>query len=133
METFDSSTREVCQIRRITTNTPLQALVTMNDPVYTEAANAFANRILTHATTTSDRIDLAFRLAANRNAEAPEIERLSKLLQTAMDYFEKNADVAKQSITQAHFERPGTYSDIELAAWSTVTSVILNLDEVLTK
>jgi hypothetical protein len=50
-----------------------------------------------------------------------------------MDYFEKNADIAKQSIKQAHFERPGTYSDIELAAWSTVTSVILNLDEVLTK
>lgn len=133
METFDSSTREVCQIRRITTNTPLQALVTMNDPVYTEAANAFANRILTHATTTSDRIDLAFRLATNRSAEPIEIERLSKLLQTALEYFEGHADAAEISITQARFKRSGSYSDIELAAWSTVTTVILNLDEVLTK
>ena len=133
METFDSSTREVCQIRRITTNTPLQALVTMNDPVYVEAANALANRILTQAKETSGRIDLAFQLATSRPADTSEIERLTNLLNTAMAYFENSTDEAKKLISYSHFERTGAISDIELAAWSTVTSVILNLDEVLTK
>lgn len=133
METFDSSTREVCQIRRITTNTPLQALVTMNDPVYVDASIAFAQRVLARSEPASDRIDLAFQLATGRPADSTEIQRLTNLVGEATAYFESNPEEAKQLLSQSQVERIASIGDIELAAWSIITSVILNLDEVLTK
>jgi hypothetical protein len=138
METFDSSTREVCQIRRITTNTPLQALVTLNDPVYIEASNAFAQRLLREQSSTASRIDWAMQLATGRPAIQAEIDRLSLLLDKAQAIFIKDPELAKQALVHCHFERNMVdgkviASDTGLAAWSIVTSAILNLDETLTK
>lgn len=134
METFDSSTREVCQIRRITTNTPLQSLVTLNDPVYVEAANAFAYRLLTEAhSSDTDRLQRAMQLATSRKLTDREVSKLLSLLESARIYFDSAPKKATEHLRNAAFERNAPVDDAELAAWSIVASAILNLDETLSR
>src|SRR5207244_1055806 len=73
MVALDAPDREVCAVRRSRTNTPLQALILMNDPTYVEASRKFAERILTEAKTSAERITLAFRLATARKPNEKEI------------------------------------------------------------
>src|SRR5690606_32235868 len=85
MTTFDATSREVCTIRRIATNTPLQALVTLNDPVYVEAAQALARRVMQEpAATVSERATYAFRLCVTRPPSDAEVTRLVQLYETAL-------------------------------------------------
>ena len=90
MATFDAPNREVCTIRRVRTNTPLQALVTLNDPVYVEAAQAlgrrmagFAGRSGDRAATTADKVRFGFRLCVARSPRDAEAERLVKMYEDA--------------------------------------------------
>jgi hypothetical protein len=141
MEVFDATTREVCQIRRIATNTPLQALVTLNDPVYVEASVAMAMRWMASSQSDTDRMRIGFASALARPIDEPELQRLMLLLGRARKYFEASPDAAKALLSDMPFAtRPeGTKEDDpqwaagELAAWSMVTSAILNLDEMLTR
>jgi hypothetical protein len=132
MATFDAPSREVCTIRRPRTNTPLQALVTMNDPAYVEAAQALARRMVRDGgSTAADRAVHGFRLVLARYPVAAEVDRLVQLQDEAhTDYAAAPAD-ARQMATNPLGPVPADL-DIglaDLAAWTVVANVILNLDE----
>src|SRR6185295_16397288 len=93
MATFDAPNREVCTLRRTRTNPPLQALVTLNDPVYIEAPQALARRMVTSATgsTPADRARLGFRLCLARQPHDEELARLVKLYENALVKFKTNS------------------------------------------
>ena len=134
LATFDAPDRETCLIRRARTNTPLQALVLMNDPTYVEAARKLAELVLLEAGEAPEsRLDHAFRLAVSRVARPAEKEVLLPLLDEATKRFRvmpKKADALLGVGQAAH----NTLLDaVELAAWTTVTSVIMNLDETISK
>src|SRR5207247_11394234 len=97
MATFDAPPREVCTLRRVRTNTPLQALVTLNDPVYVEAAQSLARRIVAGGgQTIADRIAFAFRICLARPPHEAEGERLVALYEQALAAFKADNDAAKK-------------------------------------
>jgi mono/diheme cytochrome c family protein len=132
MATFDAPSREVCTIRRPRTNTPLQALVTMNDPAYVEAAQALARRmIIEGGSTTADRALRGFRLVLARQPVAAEIDRLVRLHDDALaDFQESPEDARKMATDPLGPPPPDLAANLgDLAAWTVVANVILNLDE----
>jgi hypothetical protein len=134
MITFDAPSREVCTVRRISTNTPLQALVTLNDPVYIEAAQALARRLVKEAGPTEvDRITHGFRLAVARPPNPREIEQLQALYQRRLKHYRAAPDAAQQMASDPLGPLPEGGNAAELAAWTTVCNVLLNLDEFLTR
>ena len=134
MLTFDATSREVCTIRRIRTNTPLQALVTLNDPVYVEAAQAMARRIVTEAEDTVDaRINYAIHLALGRNATPPEQEHISTLYAQALDTYSTDTENAITLATSWVGPLPEGVPADQLAAWTVVCNALMNVDEFLTK
>ncbi len=132
MATFDSPSREVCAIRRPRTNTPLQALVTLNDPVYVEAAQALGRRIDREGgKTVAEKVRYGFRLCVARAATEPETERLTKLFEQSRARFSKNLADAKKLATEPLGPLPPGADPVQLAAWTAVGNVLLNLDESL--
>jgi hypothetical protein len=132
MATFDAPSREVCTIRRPRTNTPLQALVTMNDPAYVEAAQALARRMIREGgSTTADRALRGFRLVLARQPVAAEIDRLVRLHDDVLVDFQESPEDAKKMATDPLGPPPPdlTANLADLAAWTVVANVILNLDE----
>ena len=134
MASFDAPSREVCSLRRMRTNTPLQALVTLNDPVYIEAAQALARRIVaTGGVTPAARADFGIRLCLARPPHEGEIERLVKLYDQALARYRTNPEAARHMATEP-LGPAGKDADLaELAAWTVVGNVLLNLDETLMK
>ena len=114
MMAFDAPNRETCVVRRSLTNTPLQALVLMNEPQFVEAARGLAKRMTGVDAITDERIRHGFRLATARYPAAEELAILSKAYQRQLKYFSEAAEP-------------------EFAAMSTVASLILNLDETITR
>lgn len=133
MAAFDAPNREVCTLRRDRTNTPLQALVTLNDPVHIEAAQALARRMAAAAGTVSDKARLGFRLCVARPPSDAELGRLVQLFEAAHARFGQNAEQARQFATDPLGPPPEGTEVTELAAWTTVGNVLLNLDEMLMK
>lgn len=134
MATFDAPNREVCTVRRGRTNTPLQALVTLNDPVYVEAAQALGRKVVAEGgATTADRVVYAFRLVLTRPPSAEEQSRLVKLFETSRAKFDQQPEAAKKLATEPIGPLPKDASAAELAAWTVVGNVLLNLDEALMK
>lgn len=134
MSTFDAPNREVCTVRRVRTNTPLQALVTLNDPVYIEAAQALARRIVREGgATTADRARHAFRLCLSRPPHEDEVTRLVRLHEEAFERFQGDAEHARQLATDPLGPAPEGMNLADLAAWTVVGNVLLNLDETLMK
>jgi len=132
--TFDAPDRETCTVRRATTNTPLQALVLLNDPTYVEAARKLAERILTEAPATpSGRIDFAFRLATARRPSEYELGVLQRVYAEQLVHYQANVEAARKLLAVGESPRNDKLNEAELAAWTMVASMILNLDEVLTK
>jgi len=134
MMIFDSPSREKCVIQRQRTNTPLQALVTLNDPQFVEAGRALAQRLIQsgHAET-AQRIDLCYRLATSRPAKAREIEILTTLFEKNFTRFRENPAAAKKFLAIGESPRDEKIDPIEHAAWMVVAQTILNLDESLTR
>ncbi len=131
---FDSPSREKCVIQRQRTNTPLQALVTLNDPQFVEAGRAFAQRILqSPESKTEKRIDLAYRFAIARPAVPREIEILTRLLEENRSKFQADPESAKTFLSAGESPRDDSIDVIEHAAWTVVAQTILNLDEALTR
>jgi hypothetical protein len=130
---FDATSREFCTLRRIRTNTPLQALTTLNDPAFFEAARNLAKRILLEAASNdSARAVYGFRLCQSRYPEAAELDRILALFQQQRLHFSQDRKAAGQVI-QAGTD-PAIQLDVpELAAWTVVSNVLLNLDQTLTK
>jgi Protein of unknown function (DUF1553)/Protein of unknown function (DUF1549)/Concanavalin A-like lectin/glucanases superfamily/Planctomycete cytochrome C len=134
LATFDAPDRETCLIRRARTNTPLQALVLMNDPTYVEAARKLAERVLTAGGDTPEtRLDYAFRLATARPARAVDTDALKPLLSQATERFRAAPEQAQNLLRAGASEVNGSLDPAELAAWTVVGSVILALDETITK
>lgn len=132
MQIFDAPTREKCTLRRPRTNTPLQALVVLNDPQFVEASRHFAQRILGQADDTS-RLVFAFRSATSRRPSQEELAALATVLQRAREYFQQNEESALQLVTVGESPRDESIEPTELAAWTIVANTILNLDETLTR
>jgi hypothetical protein len=134
MIAFDAGSREVCMARRVRTNTPLAALVTMNDPVYIEAAQALARKILSDGgAKVEDKARYAFRRVLARQPSEAEVKRLAQAYETELEHYTKNPAEATKIATQPLGAAPAGMNVAELAAWSVVGNVLLNLDEALSK
>lgn len=127
---FDAPTREYCVVRRPRTNTPLQALVTLNDPHFVEAARGLAERIMTEESADpKKRIARAFRLATGRSPKSDEIKILINAFNEQLAEFRQDPAAAEKLLSKADSKLDKS----ELAAWTTIASMIMNLDEFLTK
>ena len=134
LATFDAPDREKCTARRAQTNTPLQALVLLNDPTYVEAARALAERtLLEGGKDEKSRVAYAFRLATARTPSGRESGVLRGLLKRQRDVYRKDPKAAAKFVSVGESKRDPRLDVAELAAWTTVTSAILNLDETITK
>ena len=134
MATFDAPSREVCSVRRNRTNTPLQALVTMNDPVYVEAAQALARRMASDGgATDADKARHGFRLVLSRPPSDNEVAKLVKLHDDARTELLKDQAKAIALATEPLGPLRDKMEPADLAAWTTVANVLLNLDETLMK
>jgi hypothetical protein len=134
MLVFDAPTRETCTVQRSRTNSPLQALALMNDPTFVEAARKLAERIMTESkATASDRVAFAFRLATARQPAQDEIEILLDVFSEQINEFSRNKTDALLLLKVGHSIRDESLDAIELASWTTVASLILCLDETITK
>jgi mono/diheme cytochrome c family protein len=135
MQTFDAPEREFCVVRRGTTNTPLQALALMNETAFVEASRKFAERILTESPSASpyDRIKYAYRLALSRLPKQAEIDVLMTVLNQQRAAFHKDPSSAMKLLNVGESKRKEKLDAVELAAWATVVSVIMNLDEMIAK
>jgi hypothetical protein len=130
---FDAPGREVCSVKRSRTNTPLQALVTLNDPVFIEAAGGLARRIMTEAPAgAEDKAAFAFRVCVARQPDAREVTALVALYQKALTRYEKDAKAAETLVKHCRVNAKGLSIE-QLAAWTVVANVLLNLDETITK
>ena len=134
MATFDAPNREVCTVRRVRTNTPLQALVSLNDPVYVEAAQALARRIVKEGgATAADRARYGFRLVLTRPPHENELGRLVNLFERSLTRFSQSAEEAAKMATEPLGPADKEANLPELAAWTVVGNVLLNLDETVMK
>ena len=131
--TFDAPSREICTLRRVRTNTPLQALVTLNDPVYVEAAQALARRMLSAGPTPHEKLNAGFRLCLARAPHENEVQRLLKLHDDAREEFKNDPKKATELATNPIGPLPPGADATDLAAWTTVANVLLNLDETMMK
>jgi hypothetical protein len=133
LQTFDAPEREFCIVRRSTTNTPLQALILMNDPTYVEASRKFAERMMTEASSPSSRLVFAYRTALSRDPNSRETAVLLQAFNQQLDRFRKDRAAAEKLIAVGESPRNPKLDVPELAAWSAVANIILNLDETISK
>jgi hypothetical protein len=134
MTTFDATSREGCTIRRIPTNTPLQAYVTLNDPVYVEAAQAFGRKIMTQGgADVPARLAYAYRTATGRPISPEQSATLEKLYTEALASYQKAQERAQEFATKPLGDLPAGMDAAQAAAWTTVANTLLNLDAVLMK
>ena len=134
MGVFDAPTREKCQVQRARTNTPLQALVTLNDVQFVEASRQLAERILKAGGQDFDsRIDFAFRLCLARGPRKDEIAVCRELFKQQLTSFQSDPGRAQEYLRVGESRRDESLDPIEHAAWTVLANTILNLDEVLTR
>jgi len=129
--TFDAGNREVCLIRRSRTNTPLQAFVTLNDPVFIETHQAMARRIVREAKSTPERLTHLFKLCLSREPVAHELTALTLLHAESLAAYQKDAAAATKMATEPLGPADKDANLPELAAWTAVANVVMNLDEFL--
>jgi len=132
--TFDAPTRETCTVRRPRTNTPLQALTLMNDPVYVETSRAFGERIMRDGgSTLESRILYAFRVCLGRRPTQPERLLLEAAYRKHLETFTHDR-VAAAKLIHVGSSTPPVDDDLcELAAWTLIGNTLLNLDETINK
>ncbi len=126
MVTFDSPSREFCQSRRIRTNTPLQALVTLNDPVYIEAAQTLAAYMQQHGQSPESQIQAGFRRVMLRNLSPRKLAVLTRLYRTTEQHYRQQPNDARKLLASPS-------ATPQLAALTVTANTMLNLDEVITK
>lgn len=131
---FDAPSREECTVERPRSNTPLQALVLLNDPTYVEAARAFAERIMTQGgKTPEERIQYAYRVALQRRAQPAELQVVEGLFQKHLSQYQANPKAAAELLAVGAKPAPKEIDAAELAAWTSVARVVLNLHETMTR
>lgn len=134
MEVFNAPSREVCTVRRERTNTPLQALVTLNDPQFVEAARHLAQRAIAEGgASQDDRLQfVAHRLLA-RPLEPKEMDVVRASLTSLLEHYKAHADDAKQLIAVGESKADASLDPAELAGWTMLVNQLMNLDEALNK
>ena len=133
MEIFDAPNRETCAVRRIRTNTPLQALVTLNDPQFVEAARALAASALREHEGYADRMDaMMLRLAARPLADE-ELRTCGEVLRDLRSTYAADPEAAARLVGVGASPPPDDLAAPELAAWTMLANMLMNLDEVVTK
>ncbi len=135
MMIFDAPSREKCTLQRPRTNTPLQALVTLNDPQFVESARAMAQRLLglDDLETDAQRINYAYELGTGRPAKDREIALVRDILNKKRTSFQAAPKEAEALLGVGESKRDSSLNPAEHAAWTIVAQLILNLDEFLTR
>jgi hypothetical protein len=134
MLNFDSANREACVVRESRTNTPLQALDLMNDVQFLEAARLIAQRMMKEGGNSADtRLQYGFRLVTGRRPAASEAGILRESLQYHLDYFSDKKDAIQEFLKQGEARTDAGLDQRELAAYTSVASLLLNLDEAVTR
>jgi hypothetical protein len=134
MNAFDAPSREMCTVRRERTNTPLQALLLLNETQYVEASRALAERTLREGgAQPEDRLTYMFRLATARKPDAKEMAELLAAYKDHLATYSRDVKAAKELIAVGETRPDEKLNPSELAAWTMVANLILNLDEVINK
>jgi hypothetical protein len=133
MLTFDAADRQTCTVRRQRTATPLQALVTMNDPQFIEAARVMAEQALTSRKVPEERITQLFLASVSRSPRAAELEAMKELLHMQMKHFENSPKDALKLSSVGEWPTNKNLNPLELAAYTIVATALLNYDEALVK
>ncbi|HEV2352460.1 MAG TPA: PSD1 and planctomycete cytochrome C domain-containing protein [Terriglobia bacterium] len=138
--TFDAPSREFCTVRRVRTNTPLQALTTLNDPAFFEAARALAKRVRKEAgPDAAAQATYAFRLCLSRKPKPTELARVLAFYRQQLEHYKNDPKAAGEVVgaektkVASAVPAPSGPADTDLAAWTMVSNVLLNLDETITK
>ncbi|MGE0145277.1 MAG: DUF1549 and DUF1553 domain-containing protein [Planctomycetota bacterium] len=131
---LDAPSREECRVRRERTNTPMQALMLWNDPQYLEAAAGFARRVLASSVHgDEERIGIAFEMATSRRPSVSECRPLLDLVRAQRARFAADRPLASRFLEATRLPSRAGEDLVELSAWTVMTSVLLNLDEVITR
>ena len=133
MATFDAPNRETCTVDRAATNTPLQALVLLNDVQFVEAARAFAERIVRRAAKDDARLAWAFAEATGRAPDARESRVLARALARERGAFADDPAQATALLAAGESPRDASIDPVEHAAWTQVAALVLNLSEAITR
>jgi len=134
MSIFDAPNRETCQVRRTRTNTPLQALVLMNDVQFVEAARRFAELVVTHGGDQIDqRIRYLYRSVLARNPKPNELQLVIQLYNEHLAEFQEQPEAAKSLLSTGESNHNDSLDQTELAAWTMIVHLIFNLSETVTK
>jgi len=134
MTTFDAPSREACTTRRERTNTPLQALLLLNDPQYLEAARALGQRMMKEGgKSPEERIQFAYTLATAKPITPADLKLTLNTFQDMLKHYQSDQKAATELIAVGESKPDATLNPQELAAWTMVANLILNLDEVLSK
>lgn len=134
MSIIDAPSREACTVRRERTNTPLQALLLLNDPQYVECAQGLADRVLREGGhDAKSRAAYMLRLCTSRKPDESEVAELLSVIEDLTRLYSKDPDAAANLVSQLAAARATPGRAAELAAWTMAANLVLNLDEVLTK
>ncbi len=134
LKAFDAPTREECTADRPRSNTPLQALVLLNDPTYVEAARAFAEHIVRDGGSDfAARLNFAYRRAMSRDVRSDEVKLLESLYQRHLASYQADPKSAEELLHVGECPLPANMNLAELAAWTSVARVIFNLHEMVTR
>lgn len=133
MLTFDAPMRESCTVRRPRTNTPMQALVTLNEPAFVESARVFAGRIMKSGRTDQQRLNYAFQTALGRTPTSGEAQLLLQALNRYRQQFLLSPESAKKLTAAGLAPKDTSLPEVEKAAWALIASTLFNLDEFLTQ
>ena len=133
LQTFDAPEREFCIVRRPATNTPLQALVLLNDPTYTEASRVLAERILSMTPSDSKRLSNVFVRLLSRMPSAVESKQFSTLLAAQRKHFTATPKAASELVSVGEHRRITDKPLADVAAWTVVILSVMNLDEAITR
>ena len=130
---FDAPTRETCTVQRPRTNTPLQALVTLNERTFVQAAHGLAVRVLRLAEdSTGSRLERAFRITVGRRPDQSEKAILGRILEEQLEHYRQDSEAAGVLVSQGAVSSQGL-DQATLAAWTGLANVLLNLDEAITR
>ena len=133
MTNFDAPAREQTCLGRETSNTPLQALQLLNDVQHYEAARGLATRMMNASSESAARIDFAFKSVLSRASFSDEVVIVSKLYQRQLARYQKNREDAKRAIGFGESKAPDDLDVPQLAAWTLVANLILNMDEAIVR
>lgn len=133
LKAFDASTREECAAQRARSNTPLAALVLLNDPTFIEAARVLAQRTLTTAKTDTERLTFAFRQVTGRSPDTKETQVLQQLLVKEQKRYATDGKAASDLVTIGLAPVPKDANMAELATWTAIGRLLFNLSETLTR